>query len=177
MESTRKRQQREIVDEDLNLGRRVFALNEKQVKAFDETVLPRKTRDIESEISVDKLIESLNKTLESKQVALEFLLTQSRLEKGFKKDSLQAYNQLVVNGDVVSVYNQIIRIFLQNGLSRSSYDSIKVKLQELKPNIDAIDFGLGEVVQLLFESNSAEVKQVTRLIQAQAVYRNIKNQL
>ena len=47
MESTRQRQQREIVDEDKNLSRRVFDLNVKQVKAFDETVLPKQTKDIQ----------------------------------------------------------------------------------------------------------------------------------
>lgn len=176
MESLRQKQRREIVDEDANISKRVFAMNEAQVRAFNETVLPKKTRDIESEISVDKLIEGLNRILEQKQVSLETLLTRAGFQKSLKGDSFQAYTQLVSNGDVVAIFNQIVRIYTAPGLSRASLESIKVKLQDIKPNIDAIDYGLGESIQLFFEGN-AEDKQISRLLQSQAVYRTMKNQL
>lgn len=176
MESLRERQRREVVDEDANISKRVFAMNEKQVQAFNETVLPKKTRDIESEISIDKLIEGLNRILEQKQVSLETLLTRAGDQKSLKGDSFQAYTQLVSNGDVVALFNQITRIYTAPGLSRASLESIKVKLQDLKPNIDAIDYGLGEAIQLFFEG-SINDKQISRLLQSQAVYRTLKNQL
>ena len=176
MESTRQRQQREIVDEDKNLSRRVFDLNVKQVKAFNESVLPKQTKDIQSEIAVDKLLEGLQRLLESKTVALETLLSRAGQQKEIKAEFRDAYSRIVMNGDVVSLYNQIIAI-LNSNLSTVSYDSIKVKLQELKPNVDAIDYGLGQLIQLFFEAGVVDVKQIARLVQAQAVYRLIRNQL
>ena len=176
MQSIRDRQKKEVLDEDLNLGRRVFAMTEKQVKAFDESVLPKGNKDIQSEIAVDKLLEALQRLLESKTIALETLLSRAGKQKDIKGEFRDAYNRVVINGDVVSLFNQVISV-LNSNLARTSYDSIKVKLQDLKPNIDAIDYGLGQLIQSFFAAGVVEEKQIARLTQAQAVYRLIRNQL
>lgn len=148
---------------------------------MQDSVLPKKTRDIESESSVDKLIESINRLLEGKMVSIEFLFSfLANNTISFRGDSLRAYNNLVVNGDFVSLWNQLIRVYTTEGISRTTQEAIKVKLQDLKTNIDAIDYGLGELFQIYIEGEEYELdnyKQANRLLQSQAIYRNVKNQL
>jgi hypothetical protein len=181
MESLRERQRREVLDEDKVINQRVFDREKEAVKVMGESVLPKKTRDIESETSVDKLIESIQRVLEGKMVSIEFLMTYlAEKGKAFKGDSLRAYNNLIINTDFVSLWNQLVRVYTTAGLSRNSQEAIKVKFQDLKTNIDAMDYGLEELFQLYIESEFFEVdnyKQAYRLLQSQAIYRNVKNQL
>ena len=64
MESLRERQRREILDEDKNINQRVFEREKEAVRLMSESVLPKKSRDIESETSVEKLVESVQRVLE-----------------------------------------------------------------------------------------------------------------
>jgi len=178
MQSLRDRQIREVLDEDLNINRRVNAITREKVKLSDETVAPRKTRDIEIEVSVDKLIEGLNKILETKITALEYLLSRITRSDGDIGDAegRRAFNSITSNGDFITSYNQLIRLYSQPSLSQVSRDLIKTKFQELKSNIDSILYGLSEGIQYLFSEGSGN-KDVLQLIKSQAVYEYVNSAL
>lgn len=178
MQSLRDRQIREVLDEDLNINRRVNAITREKVKLSDETVTPRKTRDIEVEVSVDKVIESLNKILETKITALDYLLARITRGDGDIGDAegRRAFTTIVNNGDFISPYNQLIRLYSDASLSRASKELIKTKFQELKSNIDAILYGLSESIQYLFQQGQAS-RDIFQLVRSQAVYEFVNNAL
>ena len=177
MQSLRDRQIREILDEDKIINQRVFDREKEQVRVFDEVVLPKKTRDIDAEIGVDKLIESINKILENKISSLEYLLSKITSTKDIgDAEGRRSYNNIISNGDFITAFNQLVRIYTTVGISRNSQEIIKVKFQEIKPNIDAIIYGIEELVQYLFESGKSD-KEIFQLIRSQAVYQIVKDQL
>ncbi len=75
MQSLRDRQILEVLDEDRNINRQVFDRENEQVRVFQETILPKKTRDLEAETSVDKLVENINRIVDNKLTSLEYLLS------------------------------------------------------------------------------------------------------
>lgn len=177
MQSLRNRQIREVLDEDMNINRRVFDREKEQVKVFGEVLLPKKTRDIEAETSVDKLIESINKILENKLTSLEYLLSKITGTSDIgDAEGRRSYNSIVSNGDFITAFNQLVRVYTTQGISRNSQEIIKVKFQEIKPNIDAIIYGIEELVQYLFESGKSD-KEIFQLVRSQAVYQIVKDQL
>jgi len=177
MQSLRNRQIREIMDEEMNINRRVFDREKEQVRVFDEVILPKKTRDVDAEIGVDKLIENINKILENKLTSLEYLLSKITSTQDIgDAEGRRSYNNIISNGDFITSYNSLIRIYTTAGISRNSQEIIKVKFQEIKPNIDAIIYGIEELVQYLFESGKSD-KEIFQLIRSQAVYQVVKNQL
>jgi hypothetical protein len=177
MQSVRDRQIREVIDEDMNINRQVFEREKEQVRVFQEDVLPKKTSDVEAEISVDKLIETLNGTLENKLTGLEYLLSKIVGTKDIgDAQGRQSYNNVVNNGDFITPYNQLVRVYTLPGISRASQEAIKVKFQELKPNLDAMVYGLQELIQYLFESGKTD-KDIFQLVRSQAVYEFVNKQL
>jgi len=177
MQSLRNRQIREVLDEDMNINRQVFEREKEQVRVFQEDVLPKKTRDIEAEISVDKLIETLNKILENKLTSLEYLLSKIVGTKDIgDAEGRRSYNNVVNNGDFIIAYNQLVRVYTLPGISRASQEAIKVKFQEIKPNLDAMVYGLQELIQYLFESGKTD-KDIFQLVRSQAVYEHVNKQL
>lgn len=178
MQTLRDRQIREVLDEDLNINRRVNDLTNRKVRLSEEVIAPRKTRDTEIEVSVDKLIENLNKTLETKTTALEYLLTRITRGEGEIGDAegRRAFNLIVNNGDFITAYNQLIRLYTQPSLSRTSQEIIKTKFQELSENINAILYGLSECIQYLFQEGVAN-KDIFQLVRSQAVYDFVKQAL
>lgn len=177
MQSLRDRQIREVLDEDQNINRQVFDREKQQVRVFQDNVLPKKTRDTEAEISVDKLIENLNRILENKLTSLEYLLSKIVGTSNIgDAEGRRSYNNVVSNGDFITTYNQLIRVYTTQGISRNSQEIIKVKFQEIKPNIDAIIYGIEELVQYLFEADKSD-KEIFQLIRSQAVYQIVKDQL
>jgi hypothetical protein len=165
------------MDEEMNINRRVFDREKEQVRVFDEVILPKKTRDIDAEIGVDKLIESINKILENKLTSLEYLLSKITSTQDIgDAEGRRSYNNIVSNGDFITAFNALVRIYTTPGISRNSQEIIKVKFQEIKPNIDAIIYGIEELIQYLFESGKSD-KEIFQLVRSQAVYQIVKDQL
>jgi cell division protein FtsB len=170
MQSLRDRQIREVLDEDLNINRMVNDLTRKKVRLSQEVVAPRKTRDVEIEVSVEKLVESINKIIETKLTSLEYLFSRiaTSSEVG-DAEGRRAYNAVINNGDFLSAYNEMIRLYMQPSLSRTSQEVIRTKFQEFKPNLDSIIYGISELIQYLFESGRSD-KDIFQLVRSQAVY-------
>lgn len=186
MMSLRDKQIREVLDEDLNINRRVNDLTNKRVRLSEETVEPSTTRSTELEVSADKLVESLQKIIETKMVAFEYLFSATvrlgKAEKGLGTTLLsnpqvqQSYSSIVINGDFTAVYNQLMRIFAQPTIARNSREAIKARIVELSSGIDSLCYGYRELIQALFGMNSTD-KQIFPLVKAQAIYDTVKNQI
>ena len=92
----------------------------------------------------------------------------------------RAYDEIINTGSAVSLWNNIVRFYQKVGLSRQSQEMVKVKVQELTPNLEALLYGLGEAVDVLFSSNKYNEKvglKVLELLRTQSIYQIIKRQV
>jgi len=156
MDSLRQRENMEILDVFKNLHSQVNALTNRQVQTFPDTLKPKTQRDLVSEVSVDKAIESLNKTLEQKLGALEFVVQnldqgQVNVASSDKQSLTQSFQSTINTGDFIPLWNSIVRSYKEIGLSRESQNIIKVKIQDLLPNLDAMCYGLKEAIEYIFQ--------------------------
>ena len=91
-----------------------------------------------------------------------------------------AYQDTINVGSVVSLWNNIVRYYQKQGLSRQSQEMVKVKVQDLIPNLEAIIYGMGQAVDVLFStpsfSNSIGMK-ILEMLRSQSVYQLIKTQI
>ncbi len=91
-----------------------------------------------------------------------------------------AYQDVVTTGAIVSQWNNIVRFFQKQGLSKQSQEMIKVKVQDLVPNLEALLYGLGQAVDALFShpsyTNQVGMK-ILELLRTQSVYQLIKTQI
>jgi hypothetical protein len=154
MDSLRQKENMEILDVFKNLHSQINGLTRKQVQAFPETLKPKVQRDMVAEVTTDKAIESLNRTLEQKLGALEFVvqnLEQGNVVGSEKQSLTQSFQSTINTGDLVPLWNSIVRSYKEIGLSRDSQNIIKVKIQDLAPNLDAMCYGLREAVEYIFQ--------------------------
>lgn len=155
----------EILDVWKNLHSQVVGLQKRQVQAFPETLAPKTQRDLASEVGVDKAVEAINRTLEQKLGALEFVV--QNFEKGIGiRDLSRADNKGILTqsfqvtnstGDIIPLWNSIVRSYQAPGLSRESQNIIKVKIQDLTANLEAMVYGLNETVEYIFEQPFTEL--------------------
>ena len=159
VDTIRAKQNAEILDVYKDINRQVVALTRKQVQAFPQSLKPKTQRDLGAEVNVDKGIEALNKTLETKLAALEFAVQHfsREIDEGlfaegrYARDFNAAYGTVINTGDVIPLWNQLARLYRTNGLSRESQQIIKTKLLDIKPNLEALQYGLTAAVDFIFE--------------------------
>lgn len=92
----------------------------------------------------------------------------------------RAYDEIINTGSAVSLWNNIVRFYQKVGLSRQSQEMVKVRVQELTPNLEALLYGLGEAVDVLFSSNQYNEKvglKVLELLRTQSIYQIIRTQV
>lgn len=91
-----------------------------------------------------------------------------------------SYQEVINTGSVVSQWNTIVRFYQKQGLSKQSQEMVKVKVQDLIPNLEAIVYGLGEAVDVLFATNNYNNNvglKILELLRTQSVYQLIKRQI
>ena len=171
MTTIRDRANFEMLSVWKNLNSQVFDRTKRQIAVFPQSVKPKTERDLTVEVNTDKSIEQLNKVFETKLGALEYLVQLLQRgkyikdeETGFRVKSEgiikgedytiygQTFQATVNTGDVIPLWNQIVRYFQQQGLSKDSQEIVKVKTQELKPNLDALTYGLRKSIDYIFEN-------------------------
>ena len=145
-DTIRDRANMEILDVWKNVNRQVFGREKKQIAVFPETIVPNTQRDTGTEVNVDKSIEQMNKTMESKLGNVQLLVeTIQRLGASIATMASGEIPKMISEstntGDIIPLWNQIVRYYKQPGLSRDSQEKIKVSLQQLKPNLDALQYG------------------------------------
>jgi hypothetical protein len=198
MTTIRDRQNIEMLDVWKNLNSQVFDRTKRQIAVFPQSVKPKTERDLTVEVNTDKSIEQLNKTFETKLGALEFLV--QLLQRGkyitnevgyrvksegiIKGEDYAAFGQTfqatINTGDVIPLWNQIVRYFQQQGLSRDSQEIVKVKTQELKPNLDALTYGIKKAIDYIFENKgmgAGLALRVMELLRALSIYTMIMSQV
>ena len=164
MSSLRAKQNMEMLDVFKNINSQVVGLQNKQIQVFPESLAPKSQRDLGAEVNTDKAIEQLNRTVEQKLGALELIINNLHAEPAvitnvrglsraeFRGAVLQAEQIVISTGDVVPLYNSIVRFFQTPGINRDSQNIIRVKIQELQPNLEAMMYGLNQLVDWLFEN-------------------------
>lgn len=151
-DTIRAKQQREVLDVWRNVHSQVMGRERKQVEAFPDTRLPKTQRDTDSEVNVDKAVEQLNAKMEQKLGFLEFFIQHigDFAEKKYTQQLIVAQQQIVQTGDVIPVWNAIVRSYQQFGLSPETKQVMKIKVQELLPNLDAMTYGLKKAMDGMF---------------------------
>jgi hypothetical protein len=139
----------------------VVGRTRKQVAVFPDTLKPKTERDLGVEVTVDKAIEGINKTIEQKLGSLEFFLQNAGRfhDPKFSQSVIQAIEQSTNTGDVIPLYNNIARSAHTIGLSRESEQVIRIQLQALLPNLDAITYGLLQAVEKVVDYMNAEARR------------------
>jgi len=169
LDTLRNKQIREVLDIWSDIGRQTFDREKKQVAEMQESIEPRKTRDVDVEVSVEKQVESLNKLLEEKLINLESVLT---------KRSIAQFNEAVSVADFIGAYNSFVRLYKTPTLSRTSQELAKVKIQEIKSGLDAVIYGLSQLIEKMFNLGGSIInKDIIPLLEANAVYRVARSQL
>jgi hypothetical protein len=188
-DSLRAKQNMEILDVWKDLNSQIVGRQNKQIQAYPESLLPKTQRDVGAEVNTDKSIENINRVLEVKLGALEFLVSQfvsgnsvSIVSSLTKKDpqAKQAEEQVTNTGDVVPLWNSVVRLYQQQGLSRESQNIIKVKVQELTPNLEAMVYGMNQAVDYAFRErnmNAGLALIVLEFLRTLSVYTVIKQQV
>ena len=182
MNSIRAKQQMEILDVWKNINAQVTARTGKQIAVFPDTIAPKTQRDVGAEVNVDKVVEQLNKTIDQKLGALEYLI--QNVEKSYTaKDTSydKATQESETTGDVVPLWNSIVRSYQQPSLSRDSQNAIHVKVQELTPNLNAITYGLMSAIDELFSlidqagegASDYDGGRILNLLRSYSVYKYI----
>ena len=159
MDTLRAKQAMEIIDVFKNVRSQVANFDKRSVQASTESRKPKTQRDVGAEVNVDKAIELMNKTLESKLGALEFVV--QNLEQGSSVRELsKAENRQILTqsfqatnntGDLIPLWNSIVRQYKQPGLSVESQEIIRQKVLELEPNLEAIIYGITETIEYIFQ--------------------------
>ena len=187
-DSLRAKQNMEILDVWKNLNSQIVGRENKQIQAFPESLLPKTQRDLGAEVNTDKSVENINRVLETKLGSLEYLVQQFASGAGItgltktdvRTTTHQAEEQITNTGDVVPLWNSIVRQYQQQGLSRESQNILKVKVQELSPNLDAITYGMNTAIDWIFRErnmNSTLGLLVLEFLRTLSVYTVIKNQV
>lgn len=103
------------------------------------------------------------------------------IQKGVKEIPFQsAYQEVINTGSVVSLWNNIVRFYQKQGLSRQSQEMVKVKVQDLIPNLEAIIYGLGEAIDVLFSNNtfnSSLGMKILEMMRPLSIYKLVKQQV
>lgn len=102
------------------------------------------------------------------------------IQKSVKELPFQsAYQDVINTGSAVSLWNTIVRYYTKPGLSKTTQEMIKTKVQDLTPNLDAMTYGLGETVDVLFGNkfDSSLGMKIMEVMRTSAIYRLIKKQV
>ena len=109
---------------------------------------------------------------------------QRGLEKGISQaQSLpfqKAFQEVLNTGVIVSQWNAIVRYFTKSGLSKQSQEMIKVKVKDVEPNLEAILYGLDQVVEALFGFNrftDTIGMKILEVLRSTSIYQIVKQQV
>lgn len=191
MATLRQKQNMEILDVFKDINNQVVQRQLKQISVFPDTLKPKTERDLGAEVNVDKAVEQINRTLEQKLGTLEFFLQNVRRidDPRFSQSVIQSQEQSTNTGDVIPLYNTISRTSHQTGLSRESRQVIRVQLQALTPNLDALLYGLSQAVQRVMKDmedgargdeatvSKSSTSAVLDFLRTYAVYQFIRKQV
>lgn len=175
--SLRNNQIREVLDVWKNINSQVFDREKKQVVEMKDEVAPQKTRDVDTEVSVDKQVETINRIIESKLTSLESLLSVLNIQQSIGRYRVD-FNSATTVSDFIAAWNAFVRLYKTNGLSRTTLELIKVKIQESSTSLNAVIYGMNQLIDHIFyKGGSLLSKDLIPILQACATYRVAKSQI
>jgi hypothetical protein len=172
----RNRQIREILDEDIGVYKQVMDRQFKSVEAYKEEVSGKKERDLEAEVSIEKIIQQLQIKLQREVQQAEYLLSSSEQRWDERKNDKDIDNIYSHTGEILTLYNSAMRLYLKAGLSRDSQESIKIKLMQLLPFLNASNQALESVIDFMF-SNGYVDNKLFWIFNTKSMLETIKNQI
>ena len=172
----RNRQVREILDEDINIYKQVIDRQFKSVKAYDEVVSEKKERDLEAEVSIEKIIQQLQLKLQREVQQAEYLLSASEQRWDERKNDKDIDNLYSHTGEILTLYNSAMRLYSKAGLSKDSQESIKIKLLQLNQPLNASLQALEAVIDFMFSNGYADNK-LFWIFNTKSILETIKNQI
>lgn len=172
----RNRQVREILDEDINIYKQVIDRQFKSVEAYDEIVSEKKERDLEAEVSIEKIILQLQLKLQREVQQAEYLLSASEQRWDERKNDKDIDNLYSHTGEILTLYNTAMRLYLKAGLSKDSQESIKIKLLQLNQPLNASLQALESVIDFMF-SNGYVDNKLFWIFNTKSILETIKNQI
>lgn len=172
----RNRQVREILDEDIGIYKQVMDRQFKSVGAYKEEVSGKKERDLEAEVSIEKIIQQLQIKLQREVQQAEYLLSSSEQRWDERKNDKDIDNIYADTGEILTLYNSAMRLYLKAGLSRDSQESIKIKLMQLLPILNATQQSLESIIDFMFSNGYADNK-LFWIFNTNSILETIKNQI
>jgi hypothetical protein len=172
----RNRQIREILDEDIGIYKQVMDRQFKSVEAYKEEVSGKKERDLEAEVSIEKIIQQLQIKLQREVQQAEYLLSSSEQRWDERKNDKDIDNIYSHTGEILTLYNSAMRLYLKVGLSKDSQESIKIKLMQLLPFLNASNQALESVIDFMF-SNGYVDNKLFWIFNTKSILETIKNQI
>jgi len=133
-----------------------------------------------------KLTKQLSRVKSEGKVERAALIKRIEALRGEQRDTIKllpfqnSYQEIINTGSIVSLWNSIVRYYQKVGLSRQSQEMVKVKVQDLVPNLEAIVYGVSQAVDVLFANNKYNDNvglKILELLRTQSVYQLIKRQV
>jgi len=172
----RNRQIREILDEDIGIYKQVIDRQFKSVGAYKESVSLKKERDIEAEVSIEKIIQQLQLKLQREVQQVEYLLSASEQRWDERKNDKDIDNVYNMTGEILTLYNTAMRLYLKVGMSKDSQESIKIKMMQLNPALNASLQALESIVDFMF-SNGYVDNKLFWVFNTKSILQTIKDQI
>jgi len=172
----RNRQIREILDEDIGIYKQVIDRQFKSVGAYKESVSLKKERDIEAEVSIEKIVQQLQLKLQREVQQVEYLLSASEQRWDERKNDKDIDNVYNMTGEILTLYNTAMRLYLKVGLSKDSQESIKIKMMQLNPALNASLQALESIVDFMF-SNGYVDNKLFWVFNTKSILQTIKDQI
>jgi hypothetical protein len=146
----RKRQISDILNEDRNIDKQVFAKEFQQAKIFTEDIKPitlvEESVKLNINAGIDKLINEIDDVIDS---------INNILSGNFDSSDIGT----ITNGlDFLSLWNAIINNFDKNGVKPNMRLSFTSDIQKLSPFISALDYGLTTIINRIFNDINNDVK-------------------
>ncbi len=148
----------------------------KSVEAYKEEVSGKKERDLEAEVSIEKIIQQLQIKLQREVQQAEYLLSSSEQRWDERKNDKDIDNIYSHTGEILTLYNSAMRLYLKVGLSKDSQESIKIKLMQLLPFLNASNQALESVIDFMF-SNGYVDNKLFWIFNTKSILETIKNQI
>jgi hypothetical protein len=177
--SIRKQEINDYLSYEQKVNQDVFQSALDAARVYDTEFKPKTQRNTDAEFSVTKLVEKISNILEKKINAAENILTRQNVKS-------QEYSSLLENFDVLSSWNEIVRIY-NKPTNFSSRNQLQSEIMLLEPFLKSIDFALYKLIVENFNEGSfmadiadkisAWSKHLPRLTTSIAIYSEILDQV
>jgi hypothetical protein len=176
IDALRRKQIKEVLDEDYRISQVVFLRDKERVKTMDEVVKQASLADKEKELDTDNLVAKFDEITRRKISDLQFFIGSNPAGKPpstLVQSKRYAFTSVVDYASLVSVYNSIILLHNKKGLANSSREAIALKIQSLSEPLQILCEGLFDYI-----SNEDKLDvSIVEIMRAFTTYNLIRTQI